>query len=54
MADSQNHHTGGEPVCVAPKRVGLGVQFEVHSKIDMGNDRIAQIVGDLFLGRDFL
>ena len=48
MPDSQNHHTGGEPTSIAPKGIGLGVQLEVHPKIDMGNDRIAEVVSALF------
>ena len=53
MADSQNHHPSGKPASVAPKRVGLGVEIEVHPKVDMGNDRIAKVVSNLFNGRYF-
>lgn len=48
MTHSQNNHTRGEPVYVAPKGVGLGIEIKVHPKIDMGNDRITEVVSTLF------
>ena len=53
VADTQNHYTGGEPVCVAPKGVGLGIKIKVHPKIDVGNDRIAKVMSNLFDRRYF-
>ena len=53
VAYAENDDAGGKPVCVAPKSVSFGVETEVNSKIDMRNNRSAQIVRDLFKGRDF-
>ena len=53
VAYTENDDAGGKPVCVAPKSVSFGVETEVNSKIDMRNDRSAQIVRYLFEGRDF-
>jgi len=44
VAHAENNHAGGEPVPVTPKGVGLGVEIEVHPKIDMGHDRAAMIL----------
>ena len=52
VAYAENDDTGGKPVGVAPKSVSFGVEAEVNSKIDMRNNRSAQIVGDLFEGQD--
>jgi hypothetical protein len=54
VAYSENNDAGGEPVGVAPKSVSFGVETEVNSKIDVRNNRSAQIVRDLLEGRDFL
>ncbi len=53
VAYTENDDAGGKPVGVAPKSVSFGVETEVNSKIDMRNNRSAQIVRDLFEGRDF-
>ena len=53
VAYAENDDAGGTPVGVAPKGVSFGVEAEVNSKIDMRNNRSAQIVRDLFEGRDF-
>ena len=53
MAYAENDDAGGKPVGVAPKSVSFRVEAEVNSKIDMRNNRSAQIVRDLFEGRDF-
>ena len=53
VAYPENDDAGGKPVGVAPKGVSFGVEAEVNSKIDMRNNRSAQIVQDLFEGRDF-
>jgi hypothetical protein len=53
VAYSENDDAGGKPIGVAPKSVSFGVETEVNSKIDMRNDRSAQIVRYLFEGRDF-
>jgi hypothetical protein len=53
VADSQDHYAGGKPTSIAPKGVGLGVEIQVHPKIDMGNDRIAKVVSNLFDRRYF-
>ena len=53
VAYAENDDTRGKPVCVAPKSVSFRVEAEVNSKIDMRNNRSAQIVRDLFEGRDF-
>jgi hypothetical protein len=53
VAYAENDDAGGKPVCVAPKSVSFRVEAEVNSKIDMRNNRSAQIVRDLFEGRDF-
>jgi len=53
VAYAENDDAGGKPVCVAPKSVSFGVETEVNSKIDMRNNRSAQIMRDLFEGRDF-
>jgi hypothetical protein len=52
VAYTENDDAGGKPVGVAPKSVSFGVEAEVNAKIDMRNNRSAQIVGDLFEGRD--
>ena len=53
VAYAENDDAGGKPFGVAPKSVSFGVETEVNSKIDMRNNRSAQIVRDLFEGRDF-
>ena len=53
VAYAKDNNAGGKPVGVAPKSVSFGVEAEVNSKIDMRNNRSAQIVRDLFEGRDF-
>jgi len=53
VAYAKDNNAGGEPVFVAPEGVGFGVKIQVHAKIDMRNNRSAQIVRDLFEGRDF-
>ena len=53
VAYAENDDAGGKPVGVAPKSVSFGVETEANSKIDMRNNRSAQIVRDLFEGRDF-
>ena len=52
VAYAENDDAGGKPVGVAPKSVSFGVEAQVNSKIDMRNNRSAQIVRDLFEGRD--
>ena len=52
VAYAENDDAGGKPVGVAPKSVSFGVETEVNSKIDMRNNRSAQITRDLFEGRD--
>ncbi len=53
VAYAENDNAGRKPVCVAPKSISFGVETEVNAKIDMRNNRSAQIVRDLFEGRDF-
>ena len=53
VAYAENDDAGGKPVGVAPMGVSFGVEAEVNAKIDMRNNRSAQIVRDLFEGRDF-
>lgn len=53
VAYAENDDAGGKPVGVAPKSVSFSVETEINSKIDMRNNRSAQIVRDLFKGRDF-
>lgn len=53
VAYAENDDAGGKPVGVAPKSVSFGVETEVNSKIDVRNNRSAQIVRDLLEGRDF-
>lgn len=53
VAYAENDDAGGKPVGVAPMGVSFGVETEVNAKIDMRNNRSAQIVRDLFEGRDF-
>ena len=53
VAYAENDDAGGKPVCVAPKSVSFGVEIKVNPKIDVRNDGSAQIVRDLFEGRDF-
>ena len=52
VAYAENDDAGGKPIGVAPNSVSFGVEAEVNSKIDMRNNRSAQIVRDLFEGRD--
>ena len=52
VAYSENDDAGGKPIGVAPKSVSFGVETKVNSKIDMRNNRSAQIVWDLFEGCD--
>jgi len=53
VAYAENDDAGGKPVGVAPKGVSFCVEAKVNSKIDMRNNRSAQIVRDLFKRRDF-
>lgn len=53
VAYAKDYDAGGEPVFVAPEGVGFCVEIQVHAKIDMRNNRTAQIVRNLFEGRDF-
>ncbi len=53
VAYAENDDAGGKPVGVAPKSVSFGVETEVNAKIDMRNNRSAQIVRYLFDGSDF-
>jgi len=53
VAYAKDNDAGREPVFVAPEGVGFGVKIQVHAKIDMRNNRSAQIVRDLFERRDF-
>ena len=53
VAYAENDDAGGKPVGVAPKSVSFGVETEVNSKIDVRNNRSAQVVRDLLEGRDF-
>ena len=53
VAYAENDDAGGTPVCVAPKSVSFRVEIKVNPKIDMRNNRSAQIVRDLFEGRDY-
>jgi hypothetical protein len=53
VTDSKDHHTGREPTSIAPKSIGLGVEIQVHPKIDMRNDRGAKVVSNLFNRRNF-
>ncbi len=52
VAYAENDDAGGKPFGVPPKSVSFGVETEVNSKIDMRNNRSAQIVRDLLEGRD--
>ena len=52
VAYAENDDAGGKPIGVAPNSVSFGVESEVNPKIDMRNNRSAQIVRDLLEGRD--
>ena len=53
VAYAENDDAGGKPVGVAPKSVSFRVEIKVNPKIDVRNDGSAQIMRDLFEGRDF-
>ena len=54
VSDSKNDDAGGKPVAVTPKGIGLGVEIQVHPKIDVRDDRTTMILRTGLAGPDFL
>jgi len=54
VSDSKNDDAGGKPVAVTPKGIDLGVEIQVHPKIDVRDDRTTMILRTGLAGPDFL